>query len=187
MKSEKSCVKHPKVAARVAFLSGLAALAMQLPPAAAADYGVGVLHNGTGSTVLFPIRTDTLNVEPEINFSKATGDITSRSLSIATGVYLRKQLGSSFESSVGARLGYRERKNQLSSTLESDSHSWFLTPSAGIQYFFTKQISIGFDVGLEYARSTSKTTDSTFFPNLNTDSSGHSWNTVTRIMLRAYF
>ena len=186
MKSERSCVKHSKAAVRVAFFSGIAALAIQIPPASAADYGVGVLHNGTGSTVLFPIRTETLNVEPEVNFSKATGDITSRSFSIATGVYLRKQLGSSFESSVGARLGYRERKNQLSSTLESDSHSWFLTPSAGIQYFFTRQISIGFDVGLEYARSTSKTTDSTFFPNLNTNSSGHSWNTVTRIVLRAY-
>jgi hypothetical protein len=187
MKSGKSCVKHSKAAVRAALLSGIAALAIQIPPASAADYGVGVLHNGTGSTVLFPIRTESLNVEPEINFSKATGDQPTHSLSIATGVYLRKQLGSSFESSVGARLGYRERKIQLSSTLESDSHSWFLTPTAGIQYFFTKQISIGFDVGLEYARVTSKTTDSTFFPNLNTNSSGHSWDTVTRIMLRAYF
>jgi hypothetical protein len=85
MKSGKSCVKHSKAAVRVAFLSGFAALAIQIAPASAADYGVGVLHNGTGSTILFPIRTETLNVEPEINFSKATGDITSRSLSIATG------------------------------------------------------------------------------------------------------
>jgi hypothetical protein len=186
MKSVKSCVKHSKAAVRAGLLSGIAALAIQIPPASAADYGVGVLHNGTGSTVLFPIRTESLNVEPEINFLKATGDQPTHSLSIATGVYLRKQLGSSFESSVGARLGYRERKIQLSSTLESDSHSWFLTPTAGIQYFFTKQISIGFDVGLEYARVTSKTTDSTF-PPLDTNSSGHSWDTVTRIMLRAYF
>ena len=185
MKSEESCVKRSKAAARVAFLSGIAALALQVPPAAAADYGVGVLHNGTGSTVLFPIRTETLNVEPEINFFKATGDQPTRFLSIATGVYLRKQLGSSFESSVGARLGYRKQKQQFS-TSESDFQSWFLTPTAGIQYFFTKQISIGFDVGLEYAKFTANSTDSTF-PAFDTHSSGHSWDTVTRIMLRAYF
>ena len=187
MNSRKSCVKHSKAAVRVALFSGIVALAIHIPPAAAADYGVGVLHNGTGSTVLFPIRTESLNVEPEINFFKASGDRPNRFLSLATGVYLRKQIGPSFESTVGARLGYRNQKNQLSSTLESDFHSWFLTPTAGIQYFFTKQISIGFDVGLEYAKFTSKTTDSTFFPNLNTNSSGHSWDTVTRIMLRAYF
>ena len=55
MKSTRSCAKNVRTGAL--FLSGIAALVLQVPLASAADFGLGVAHQGSGNTVLIPIRT----------------------------------------------------------------------------------------------------------------------------------
>jgi len=62
-----------------------------------------------------------------------------------------------------------------------------VTPAAGIQYFFAKQFSIGFDVGLEYSRLAQRTMISIAVPPVDNTDHVHNVETVTRIMLRAYF
>ena len=187
MTSDKGCMKFGKTGVRAAFLAGIVALAGNIPPASAEEYGVGVIHEGAGSTVLFPIRTGSLNIEPELSYSKISSDTQPRrSWRLATGVYLRRQLGSSFESSIGGRVGYFRSKSTFG-TSEIDVDAWFVTPAAGIQYFFAKQFSIGFDVGLEYSRLAQRTTISIAVPPVDNTDHVHNVETVTRIMLRAYF
>jgi len=177
MKSSKDCVKHSKAAVRAAFLSGIAALACQIPLASAADYGVGVFHNGQGSTVVAPIRLESLTVEPEVTLHRASGGgQTSNVTTLGTGIYVRKELGSLFESYLGGRVGYTSAKTPSSPVTETRTYS--LTPTFGVQHFFSKQFSIGLDVGLRYSNSSQKSLTTTHTTNLDTD---------TRILLRAYF
>ena len=61
MKSTENCAKHVKAGAL--FLSGIAALVLQVPLASAVDFGLGVALEGSGSTVLIPIRTEILFIE----------------------------------------------------------------------------------------------------------------------------
>ena len=111
MKSRKSCVKHAKVAVRVALLSGFAALTVQIPLASAADYGVGVLFSGQGSTVLAPVRLESLTVEPELSFFRTSSNQeTFHVVTLSTGIYVRKDLGQSFESYVGEESATADRK-----------------------------------------------------------------------------
>jgi len=177
-------------------LSGIA-LALLVPPASAADWGVGVAHFGQGNTVLIPIRMESLIVEPEIYYSRSKQDFTSipsgingngtiSQYGLATGIYGRSELGPSFESYVGARAGVSKGKfDQTSgiSTFNQKYHSWFVAPTAGLQYYFAKQFSIALDVGLVYADSKEKFTLGV--DEQTTDSKDLS--TLTRILLRGYF
>jgi len=190
MKSRKSCVKHAKVAVRVALLSGFAALTVQIPLASAADYGVGVLFSGQGSTVLAPVRLESLTVEPELSFFRTSSNQeTFHVVTLSTGIYVRKDLGQSFESYVGGRIGYSRSKDRFdfgTGTQNAASHAWMLSPTFGVQHFFAKRFSIGLDVGLQYARFSQKTNLSDF-PTLNSSANGYSSGTLTRILLRTYF
>src|SRR5258705_13568114 len=100
---EKNRVRNAKAGAL--FLSGIAAAALQISPASAADYGLGVSH-GNNDAVMVPIRLESLTVEPEVFYSRSktkgesdTGSINSTftSYGIATGIYARRTLGPSFE------------------------------------------------------------------------------------------
>jgi len=189
MNSSKRRVNHAKAAAGAAFFSGIVALAVPIPPAAAADYGVGVFHFGQGSTVVAPIRLESLTVEPEVNLFRASSNQeTFDGVSLATGIYVRRALGPSFEGYAGGRIGYSRSKDRFETGIgiqEFNSHSWMLSPTIGAQYFFSRQFSIGLDVGLQYVRSSQKTDGPPSFP--SSSSNGYTAGTVTRILLRAYF
>ena len=189
MNSSKRRVNHAKAAAGAAFFSGIVALAVPIPPAAAADYGVGVFHFGPGSTVVAPIRLESLTVEPEVNLFRASSNQeTFDGVSLATGIYVRRALGPSFEGYAGGRIGYSRSKDRFDTGFgiqEFNSHSWMLSPTIGAQYFFSRQFSIGLDVGLQYVRSSQKTDGPPSFP--SSSSNGYTAGTVTRILLRAYF
>jgi hypothetical protein len=186
MKSGKNCVQHSKTAVGVAFLSGIAALAIQVPPASAADYGVGAVHQGSGNTVLLPIKLDTLLVEPEVLLSKVSGDSSSTSVGLATGIYGRKDLGPLFEGYMGGRVGLSHFKsNSTFGGFPSDNKndSWLIGPVAGVQHYFSKVFSIGLDVGLIYTHSKIRSTSL----GIVTTQNNNAVNTQTRILLRAYF
>src|SRR2546428_13201050 len=98
MKSRKSCVKHAKVAVRVALLSGFAALTVQIPLASAADYGVGVLFTGQGPAVAAPVRLESLAVEPALAvLTVSMNQETFHVVTPSTGVYVRQDRGQSFD------------------------------------------------------------------------------------------
>ncbi len=110
-------------------------------------------------------------------------------MTLSTGIYVRKDLGQSFESYVGGRIGYSRSKDRFdfgTGTQNAASHAWMLSPTFGVQHFFAKRFSIGLDVGLQYARFSQKTNLSDF-PTLNSSANGYSSGTLTRILLRTYF
>src|SRR5882724_11293348 len=184
------------------FLSGIAAFAIQIPPASAADYGLGVSH-GDSSTVLFPIKLDSLTIEPEISYRRLkvrnnatfgttiiSSDETITSYGLATGIYTRRTLGPTFEGYFGGRLGIgrsTDHGNQevtgTASSIQQKTRSWFLGPTAGLEYYFSKQFSIALDVGLIYEYSKN---------DFSSDSSDQTFrvrtvDTRTRMLLRGYF
>jgi len=189
MNSSKRRANRAKAAAGAAFFSGIAALAVPIPPVSAADYGVGVFHFGQGSTVVAPIRLESLTVEPEVNLFRASSNQeTFHVVTVATGIYVRRAFGPSFEGYAGGRIGYSRSKDRFDTgigTEEFVSHSWMLSPTLGAQYFFSRQFSIGLDVGLQYVRSSQKTDAPP--PIASSSINGYTAGTLTRILLRAYF
>ena len=177
MESNKNCAKY--VRAGALFLSGIA-LVVQIPSVSAADYGLGVSFDGSGSTVMVPIKTDTLLIEPELRFNNSSASGSNfHSTGLGVGVYMRKQLGPLFESYMGGRVVHNTLKSTVAGT-DSKSTSFTLAPTFGIQHFFSKQFSLGLDASLVYR--TGKQTQ-TSQPELHF----HSWDTRTRVLLRAFF
>ncbi len=176
------------------FLSGIAAVALQIPPASAADYGLGVSH-GNNEAVMVPIRLESLTVEPEVFYSRSktksestTGpsNSTFTSYGLATGIYARRTLGPSFEGYFGGRVGIQKfRINSDSGTLslQQKGDIWFAGPSVGLEHYFSKQFSIGLDVALLYSHNKNK-----FTAGLTDQSStSNGVDTATRMLLRGYF
>jgi len=178
MKSTRSCAKNVRTGAL--FLSGIAALVLQVPLASAADFGLGVAHQGSGNTVLIPIRTESLFIEPEIRFdaNSASGN-SFHSVNPGVGVYWRKELGALFETYIGGKLAFGATKQTIGTT-ETKTGSITLGPTVGIQHFFSKQFSLGLDASLPYQHG--KTTQTG-----QPDTTFHSWSTETRVLLRAFF
>ena len=175
MKLTENCAKHVKAGAL--FLSGIAALVLQVPLAQAVDIGLGVALEGSGSTVLIPIRIDFLFIEPEIQFSsQSQSGFKSNSVNPGVGVYWRKELGALFETYIGGKLAFGATKQTIGTT-ETKTGSITLGPTIGIQHFFSKQFSLGLDASLPYQHGKVKQTGQTF----------HSWETETRVLLRAFF
>src|SRR5258706_1407449 len=111
---EKNRARNAKAVAL--FLSGIAAVALQISPASAADYGLGASH-GNNNAVMVPIRLESLTVEPEVFYSRSktkseldTGpsNSTFSSYGVATGIYARRTLGPSFEGYFGGRVGIQK-------------------------------------------------------------------------------
>ena len=178
MKSTENCAKHVKAGAL--FLSGIAAFVLQVPLASAVDVGMGVALEGSGSTVLIPIRTEILFIEPEIQFASQTQpSLKSRSVTPGVGVYWRKELGALFETYIGGKLAFGATKQTIGTT-EIKTGSITLGPTIGIQHFFSKQFSLGLDASLPYQHG--KTTQTG-----QPDTTFHSWSTETRVLLRAFF
>jgi len=178
MRSIKNCAKHAKAGAL--FLSGIAAFVLQIPPASAADFGMGVAFDASGNTVMVPIKMETMLIEPEIRFDTGTGTgSNSSSMSAGAGVYVRKGLGPLFESYTGGRVVYSTFKSTSGAT-DSKSNSFILAPTFGIQHFFSKQFSLGLDASLRYGNGKSTQTG-------QPDSHFHNWGTETRVLLRAFF
>src|SRR5258707_5461890 len=108
---EKNRARNAKAVAL--FLSGIAAVALQISPASAADYGLGASH-GNNNAVMVPIRLESLTVESEVFYSRSTtksevdtgpSNSTFSSYAVATWIYARRTLATSFEGYFGGRLG----------------------------------------------------------------------------------
>src|SRR5467141_2300827 len=110
MNSSKRRVNHAKAAAGAAFFSGIVALAV-------------------------PIRLESLTVEPEVNLFRASSNQeTFHVVTVATGIYVRRMLGPSFEGYAGGRIGYSRSKDRFETGIgieEFTSHSWMLSPTIG--------------------------------------------------------
>jgi len=156
-----------------------AVLAAGILEAGAAEYGLGVAFDN-GATVLLPIRTDSLLIEPELNFSNQSSSTSSfKTFNVGSGAYVRRNLGPLFESYLGGRLLYGSSKSGSGSG-DSKASSFTLAPTVGIQHFLSKQFSLGLDASLEYRHGKQTSTG-------NPDQNFHSIGTATRILLRAYF
>jgi hypothetical protein len=156
-----------------------AVLAAGVLEAGAAEYGLGVAYDN-GATVLLPIRTDSLLIEPELNFSNSSSSGQRlKNVDVGSGAYVRVNLGPLFESYLGGRLLYGSSESNFGSG-DSKSRSFMLAPTVGIQHFLSKQFSLGLDASLEYRHGKQTSTG-------NPDQNFHSIGTATRILLRAYF
>jgi hypothetical protein len=156
-----------------------AVLAAGVLEAGAAEYGLGVAYDN-GATVFLPIRTDSLLIEPELNFSNSSSSGQRlKNVNVGSGAYVRVNLGPLFESYLGGRLLYGSSESNFGSG-DSKSRSFMLAPTVGIQHFLSKQFSLGLDASLEYRHGKQTSTG-------NPDQNFHSIGTATRILLRAYF
>lgn len=197
MRSVRSCVKRVKAVAGLGILFGTASLAAL--PVSASEFGVGVVHWGENWTVLLPIKTADLMVEPEIYYNRVkqdtaitpppgtTANFKGVRYGLATGIYARHALAESFEGYFGGRVGLTRYKTDdtfgtTTTTVRTDT--WFVAPTAGLQYYFIKQFSIALDVGLAYERGKQKVQSG--ITGEQTDDS-KSFDTLTRILLRGYF
>jgi hypothetical protein len=156
-----------------------------------------VVHWGENWTVLLPIKTADLMFEPEIYYNRVKDETTITVPSttdsfkgvrygLATGIYARNELAASFEGYFGGRVGltrYKTDDTFGTSTTTVRADSWFVAPTAGLQYYFIKQFSIGVDVGLVYERADQKVQSNTSEQTSDTKS----LDTLTRILLRGYF
>jgi hypothetical protein len=169
---------------RTIVLAAALALAGIAPPVSAADFGVGADFLDR-RTILFPIRTESFLIEPEIRFntssSAASGGQTSSDYAPGLGVYLRKESGPQFETYWGARVGYQMSKDTVPG-LELKDSTWRVTPAIGVQHFFSKQFSVGLDIGLQYSTTESKTST----PTSSATGHEHGWDSIVRVLLRAY-
>jgi len=181
-----------------------AALSLTPPMAAAVDVGVGagMMFGEGGGGIYVPIRSGNLRVEPELGFYKysesntyATSPTSNveyeySNLMIGTGVYWRQQVGSSLETYVGGRVGYTrwENKNTYpnnpSNTSSDKTSGYYVGPTFGAEYFFTKQFSFGLDVSLIYSSTSGDYTPNSGSPRSSDDTY---WRTEGRTMLRYYF
>jgi outer membrane protein with beta-barrel domain len=166
-------------AALAAALAGLAA------PAPALEYGLGTgfLNNGSqrAVSVLTPMRTDSVMIEPEGQFSSSSSAASGRShsLDVGAGLYGRRPLAQQLEAYLGGRLLRTTSKDESGGTT-TKSNGWDLAPTVGVQYFLSRQFSVGLDAGLHYTTTETKVTGGSM-------SSQHGWNTEGRILLRGYF
>jgi len=164
----------------------LAVAAMALAGAAApavADIGLGAaITNGafdTGTTLLLPIRTPTLLIEPQLAYvDQKQGGATNKSTSLGVGVYLRKEVGPLFEAYYGGILAYDQTKTTGGGP-DTKSTSFSIIPTVGIQHYFSKQFSVGVDVGLLYRDGTTKVSG-------GADQDIRTIATVARILVRGF-
>ena len=172
--------------------AAIALLAVLASPATpAAEYGVGTsfLNNGFLRSVnmLVPIRTEGYMIEPEggLSTTKTSGTVTTKndSYNVGSGFYKTRALGPQFEGYGGARLLYTRGKTDSGTGVTTKSNGWDAAPTLGVQYFFSKQFSLGLDAGLHYSDSKATTTTAT----TSTSSKVKAWNTEGRIMVRGYF
>lgn len=164
----------------------LAAAAVVLAGAAApavADIGLGAAITdgafGTGTTVIVPIRTPTLLIEPQLQYAddKFLGT-TTKTTAPGVGVFLRKEVGPLFEAYYGGILAYNQTKTTGGGP-DTKSTAFSIIPTIGVQHYFSKQFSIGLDVGLNYTDGTTKVSG-------GADQDIRTFDTVTRILLRGY-
>ena len=155
-----------------------------------------------GGSIYVPIRFGNFKIEPELNFNSYTEDTTypavpannneyeSSDYTLGAGIYWRQPIGSSLESYVGGRVGYwwGEASGTYPSTPGSnwsrDESGYFIGPTVGAEYFFTKQFSIGLDASLLYR---SGTNDYTPVSGTAYSSDEDNVYTETRTALRYYF
>jgi hypothetical protein len=170
---------NAKTARRALFLVCAVAL-----PAQAADFGLGAAFND-GLTVLVPIKTGSWLIEPELRISTqstaAGGKQSIESYSAGAGFYARKEMGPLFESYFGARVSYSWGEQSQPGS-DSKVRSWGVAPTLGVQHFFSKQFSVGLDAGLRYTTSETKISGAG-----SSTASEHGWDSVSRILVRAYF
>ena len=164
----------------------LLAAAVVLAGAAApavADVGLGAAITdgafGTGTTVIVPIRTPTLLIEPQLGYAdNKIGGVTFKTTAPGVGVYLRKEIGPLFEAYYGGILAYNQTKTTGVGP-DTKSTSFSIIPTVGVQHYFSKQFSIGVDAGLQYTDGTTKVSG-------GSDQDIRTFATVTRILVRGF-
>jgi len=167
---------------RFATLFAAAVLAGAAAPAVA-DIGLGAAitdgAGGTGTTVILPIRTPTLLIEPQLAYAdnKLNGG-TTKTTAPGVGIYLRKEIGPLFEAYYGGIIAYNQTKTTGGGP-DTKSTSFSLIPTVGVQHYFSKQFSIGVDVGLLYQDGTTKVSG-------GADQDIRTIATVARILVRGY-
>jgi len=165
-------------------LSAAVVLSAAAGPAAAADFGLGAAFTnggfGTGTTIMVPIRLEGWLIEPQVaDSSNKVGGVKTVSHQPGVGVYMNKNVGPGYEMYYGGIIGYSASKTTGVGP-EVKTTSLILQPTVGLAHYFSKQFSLGVDVGLNYQDGTIKTSGAA-------DQDVRNWSTVARIIARMYF
>jgi hypothetical protein len=188
-------------------LAVVAVLTLSAPLAGAMDIGLGVSLNNEGGGnggygVSMPLRFANISVEPELSFYSASQDTTYPSTPtnnrendfheyiLETGVYWRRPVVPSVEMYLGGRVGYVKYAYTYTYPLSPASNykyeesGYFLGPTLGAEYFFSKNFSLGLDVSLLYESTSGKEVDAGVV-SISQDRTGINYQ--SRARLRFYF
>ena len=207
-------------ASRFAFVAlAIASQAAAQQPVEGARPGIGVAFNPGGLTIpgepefvlpqtgfnnlLFPIRTPTVTIEPELGITRSSVENRASGGPTFTNVQTvsHYRLGIGFlkhftrreglEPYVGPRLGLirSSAKEESSSgtttnTTSSKATNWYLGGAAGAQYFFSSHLTLGGEAQVRYTGLGSPDIEG---PASSFDRSGNILETIGLITLRWYF
>lgn len=179
--------------------SALAAALIIAAPAANANVDVGVGVDVTNTTTVYvPIRVSSFRIEPEIDYlSNSTAGVfssgvqapsTTRTQRTGVGLYLVSHTHESLDLYYGIRIGLiSSRTSTTNGTVATNTTSsgggHYYAPTIGAEYFFAKQVSLGFAASL--TRTQTSTDTGTAALMTHQDLTGTT--TETHATLRYYF
>lgn len=165
----------------------------------AGDVGIGVSLKANDSAVYVPWTLGPhlmlegrleyqRNSDEFSNFGQGTTEIKTTTYSLGAGLFGQRRLTESTRLYAGGRLSYLDAQQEQGPTpwgtvIEDHRHGWAVAPTLGVEYFPIKQLSVGAEVGISYAKLNG--TNSGVGPNASISSS--STSTVSALIVRYYF
>ena len=165
----------------------------------AGDVGIGVSLKSNDSAVYVPWKLSPyLMLEGRLEYQRGSDETTNPGLgstafrrttySLGAGLFGQRQLGDATRLYAGGRLSYLDEKQEQGPyspgvDFEDRSHGWAVAPTVGVEYFPIKQLSLGAEVGVSYAKLNG--TASMGGPDARTSAS--STSTVSALIVRYYF
>jgi hypothetical protein len=163
----------------------------------AGDLGIGVSVKSNDSAVYLPFKVAPhLMLEGRLEYQRdarsdeipGVGPDTENatSCSLGAGCFGLSQLSESTRLYAGGRLSYVANRNEMNAPFGSSTireHGWSVAPTVGVEYFPIKQLSVGAEVGLSYARLTGTLSSG----GMDADTTRNHTSTESALIVRYYF
>lgn len=170
----------------------------------AAEVGLGVSFKQNENTIYLPVKISPgLMIEGFLSQNRNSNTVTYATLSgpastqtwstntVVTGIsiFWLRPITENTNVYFGPRLGYISQKNSNGfdgDVSENRNHGYLVSPTLGFEYFPIKHLSIGGEVGYNYASMSGSSTSMLSLGNSSSMDSTSS-GTVTAVMVRFYF
>ncbi|HJW09353.1 MAG TPA: outer membrane beta-barrel protein [Holophagaceae bacterium] len=165
----------------------------------AGDVGIGVSLKTDDSAIYVPWKLSPhLMLEGRLEYQRYSSESTNPGLgsteykmttySLGAGLFGQSRLTESTRMYAGGRLSYIDQKQDQGPYLpgfyyKDSRHGWAVAPTLGVEYFPIKQLSLGAEVGLSYAKLNGVNSGGGADSTARTSST----DTVSALIVRYYF